>query len=509
MSNRKNGMRSEDVTSVTISGAADSSGARLARGDGDRSGVRLAPGDVVEVVAGEAAHGGWCVARLDGSGPVVFVRHALPGERVRARITEVTSRFARAEAVEILTPSADRVDPPCPYARPGGCGGCDWQHASLPAQRELKASVVRQQLRRIAGTDWPVTVEALPPDGEDKANDRAEEDGAATPGLGWRTRVKFTVRHNGMAGLRAHRSHEVIDVADCLIAHPGISDLGVPEHPWPRVTSVEAVVATDNGERAVIVSGRGRSAALTQTTAESVLAVVGHHRPREPHAPGASAQRGRADGRPAAPRAGGTTVLRGHSHLRQRAAGRSWRVSAGGFWQVHPAAADTLARAVLDALAPRAGDTVLDLYCGAGLFTGVLADAVGPGGTVTGVEASAAAVRDARRNLRATPWATVHRGDAAGVVAGGLPTARLAVLDPPRAGAAREVIEYLARPAPGGGQDAADERRVAYVSCDPATLARDIAIFAAHGWRLADLRAFDAFPMTHHVECLATLVSGS
>ena len=119
----------------------------------------------------------------------------------------------------------------------------------------------------------------------------------------------------------------------------------------------------------------------------------------------------------------------------------------GGFWQVHPAAADTLARAVLDALAPRAGDTVLDLYCGAGLFTGVLADAVGPGGTVTGIESGAAAVRDARRNLRATPWATVHQGDAAGVMARGLPAARLAVLDPPRAGAARDVIEYLARPA--------------------------------------------------------------
>jgi len=551
-------MRSEDVTSVTISGAADSSGTRLARGDrdspgvrltpgdgdspgvrltpgdgdspgvrltpgedADRSGVRLTPGDVVEVVVGEAAHGGWCMARLDGSGPVVFVRHALPGERVRARITEVTSRFARADAVEILTPSADRVEPPCPYARPGGCGGCDWQHASLPAQRELKASVVRQQLRRIGGIDWPVTVEALPPDGADRDGagedgagaDRAgkdgAEDGAATPGLGWRTRVKFAVRRDGVAGLRAHRSHDVIDVADCLIAHPGISDLGVPEQPWPRVTSVEAVVATDNGERAVIVSWQGRSAALTQTTAESVLAVVGHHRPREARVPGASAQRGRGGGRPTAPRAGGTTVLRGHSHLRQRAAGRSWRVSAGGFWQVHPAAADTLARAVLDALAPRAGDTALDLYCGAGLFTGVLADAVGPGGTVTGVEASAAAVRDARRNLRATPWATVHRGDAAGVMARGLPAARLAVLDPPRAGAAREVIEYLARPAAGGGQDAAGERRVAYVSCDPATLARDIAIFAAHGWRLADLRAFDAFPMTHHVECLATLVSGS
>jgi tRNA/tmRNA/rRNA uracil-C5-methylase (TrmA/RlmC/RlmD family) len=468
-------MRSEDVTSVTISGDADSSG------------VQLSPGDVVELVVTEAAHGGWCVGRLDGSGPVVFVRHTLPKERVRATITEVTRRFARADATEILAPSADRVEPPCPYARPGGCGGCDWQHASLPAQRELKASVVRQQLRRIAGIDRPVTVEALPGDepstGETAGKGSGED--AGTPGLGWRTRVRFAVRGDGVAGLRAHRSHEVISIADCLIAHPGIRDLGVPEQSWPRATSVEAVVATDNGERAEIVSGQVLLAALKGATAESVLAVAS---------------------RPA--------LVRGHSHLRQRAAGRSWRVSATGFWQVHPAAADTLARAVLDALRPRPGDTALDLYCGAGLFTGVLAEAVGPDGMVVGVESSSAAVHDARRNLRETPWASVYQGDAGQVIARrGLPPARLAVLDPPRAGAARDVVEYLARPArvlvPGGGDGAADERRIAYVSCDPATLARDIAIFAASGWRLENLRAFDAFPMTHHVECLATLVSSS
>ena len=490
-------MRSEDVTSVTISGSADSSG------------VRLSPGDVVEVVAGEAAYGGWCVARLDGSGPVVFVRHALPGERVRARITEVAARFARADAAEILAPSADRVEPPCPYARPGGCGGCDWQHASLPAQRELKASVVRQQLRRIAGIDRPVTVEALPGDepGDTDAGNHAGKDagkdagGAGTPGLGWRTRVRFAVRGDGVAGLRAHRSHEVINLADCLI-----------EQPWPRAASVEAVVATDNRQRAVIVSGQVRSAAWKQTTAESMLAVAGRSGLARP------GPRGRSGGRGDPGRQSGnrTTLLRGHSHLLQRAAGRTWRVSAMGFWQVHPAAADTLARAVLDALRPQPGDTVLDLYCGAGLFTAVLAEAVGPDGTVVGIESGSAAARDARRNLRGTPWASVYQGDASQVIARhGLPRARLAVLDPPRAGAARDVIEYLARPArvlaPGGaaGADdaAAGERRIAYVSCDPATLARDIALFAAHGWRLENLRAFDAFPMTHHVECLATLVS--
>ena len=104
-------------------------------------------GEAVEVTAEDVAQGGWCVARPAGL-PVVFVRHALPGERVIARVTEVTSRFARAEATEVLRPSPDRVEPPCPNARPGGCGGCDWQHANLPAQRALKAAVIGQQLRR-------------------------------------------------------------------------------------------------------------------------------------------------------------------------------------------------------------------------------------------------------------------------------------------------------------------------------------------------------------------------
>src|SRR6201996_8072823 len=197
-------------------------------------------GDVVEVTPGDVAHGGWCVARPD-DGPAVFVRHALPGETVLARITEVTSRLARADAIEILVPSPDRVPAPCPYAQPGACGGCDWQHAALPAQRALKAAVVRQQLRRLAGVDRDVVVEAL--DGDE---------GGADPGLGWRTRVQFAVSEAGVSGLRAHRSHEVIGIDRCLIAHPGITALGLTGRRWPDTGSIEAVVAPQTGERAVI-----------------------------------------------------------------------------------------------------------------------------------------------------------------------------------------------------------------------------------------------------------------
>jgi tRNA/tmRNA/rRNA uracil-C5-methylase (TrmA/RlmC/RlmD family) len=431
--------------------------------------------ELVELVAGEVAHGGWCVAREPG-GRVVFIRHALPGERVRARITDATAKFARAEAVEIITPSPDRVAAPCPHAGPGGCGGCDWQHASLPAQRRLKADVVRQQLRRIAGLDVEITVEPVPGD----------EDG-----LGWRTRVRYTVRPDGTAGLLRHRSHEVADAGGCLIAHPLVRAADVTSQRWEGARWVEVAAAPGSGERALIVSPRPGPPGQAAVRAARQL-------------PGQAADTVLTD------RGGRLAPLRGSGVLHQTAAGRDWRSAAGVFWQGHPGAAGALADAVLAALQPRPGDTALDLYCGGGLFAGVLAAAVGPEGSVTGVESDPAAVRDARHNLRGTPWARIHRGDVATVLArGGLPAARLAVLDPPRAGAGRPVIGPLLQPAAGAaGGDAAGAAlaRVAYVSCDPATLARDVALFAAAGWRLEGLRAFDIFPMTHHVECVATLV---
>ena len=466
-------------------------------------------GQAVEVTVTDVAQGGWCVARPEGL-PVIFVRHALPGERVIAQVTEVTSRFARADATEIREASPDRVEPPCPSAHPGGCGGCDWQHASLPAQRALKAAVIAQQLRRVAGLelDREITVEPLP------------GDEPAESGLGWRTRVQFAVRPDGVAGLRAHRSHEVIDIGDCPIAHPAIRDLGLLDHVWEGAGTVEAAVGSagpdDPGQpdRVVILTKGGRRAQ------------GGRHAQGGRQAPGAAPGTGGARagrGRAAAVRSEDrvelfpheavdaveaeavmirtghkVTPLHGRQYLAQFAAGRHWQVSAGAFWQVHPGAADALCEAVLGALEPKPGDTALDLYCGAGLFAGVLAPVVGPEGTVTGIESDAAAVRDARANLSGYRWATVRRDDVAEAVAdAGLPPARLVVADPPRSGLAREVVGYLTGDGPA--------ERFAYVSCDPATLARDLGLLIAGGWHLDGLRAFDAFPMTHHVECVAVL----
>jgi tRNA/tmRNA/rRNA uracil-C5-methylase (TrmA/RlmC/RlmD family) len=423
----------------------------------------LQVGQELEVAIEDVAQGGWCIARPEGM-PVMFVRHALPGERVVARVTEVTAKLARADAVAILEASADRVEAPCPQARPGRCGGCDWQHASLPAQRALKANVIMQQLKRLAGIDREVTVEPLP---------------GSESGLGWRTRVQFAVDRAGVAGLRGHRSHHVIDIGDCLIAHQDIRDLDIPGDEWRRpgnhwIGAVE-----------VAVGGADSADNFAVTVVEEHDQRRKTKNPRRQNEVGRLAQAKH-------------TLVEGRPYLAERAAGRLWQVSADGFWQVHPAAADTLAAAVSAALDPKAGDTVLDLYGGAGLFAGVVAPLVGPDGAVTGVESDAAAVKDARQNLSDCPWVKFIKADVAQAVADAdLPPARLVIADPPRAGLAREVVDYLAAEGPA--------ERFAYVSCDPATLARDLALLIAAGWTLAELRAFDAFPMTHHVECVALL----
>lgn len=444
-------------------------------------------GDVLELTAGEVVHGGWCVSRQDDTGWVIFLRHALPGERVLATVTQATARFARADATQILRPSADRVTAPCPYARPGACGGCDWQHASLPAQRALKAAVIRQQLSRIGGIDVEVEVEAL--DGDDR-------------GLGWRTVVSFAVDASGRAGLRKHRSHEIVEIDRCLIAHELVTAVDVTGKRWPEAQSVEVSVAPATGESGVLVTGRSTTDALPEIAADSIQLLR---------------------------KSGARTPIRGRGYLTQRAAGRDWRVTLGSFWQVHPGAAEALAATVLAAVDPQPGDTVLDLYCGAGLYAGVLAEAVGPDGAVIAIEQDPASVRDARYNLRFWPWAQVYRGDVAAVLAQtGLGGASIAVLDPPRVGASRQVIDALCGrgrsgagrgstggrgrgsggPAREGALPGSALRRIAYVSCDPATLARDLRLLLDAGWQLTGLRGYDAFPMTHHVECLATLVRG-
>ena len=356
-------------------------------------------GERFEAEVGPVAHGGHCVVRLpEPESRVVFVRHALPGERVVLEVTEGTDgdRFWRADAVEVLDASPDRVPAPCPVAGPGLCGGCDFQHVTLPAQRALKASVVREQLVRLGRLDADdplvsgLAVEAVPGD---------------VDGLRWRTRQRYVALPDGRRGMRKHRSHDVVPVEDCLL-----------EAPAPAAHTVHGV---------------------------------------------------------------------------------DFSVAADGFWQVHPGAPEVLVDAVLDLLAPRPGETALDLYAGVGLFARFLLGAVGRETRVVAVEGDAAACDHARLNLADHPRAVVARGPVERVLASSYDEPfDLVVLDPPREGAGKAVVEQVADRAP---------RAIAYVACDPAALGRDVATFASLGYRLTSLRAFDLFPMTHHVECVALL----
>ena len=357
-----------------------------------------AVGTRIEGVVGPVAHGGHCVLRQE-EGPVVFVRHALPGERVVVEVTEGVEgdRFWRGDAVEVLEASPERVEPPCPFSGPGRCGGCDLQHVALPAQRALKAAVVREQMQRLAKLEVDVEVEAVPGD---------------VDGLRWRTRQRYVSLPDGGKGMRKHRSHEVVEVDDCRIDAAG----RVPAEQLHTVRGVEFSVADD------------------------------------------------------------------------------------GFWQVHPGAPEVLVASVLDGLEPRAGDRVLDLYAGVGLFARFLGQAAGVTGAVGMIEGDRVAVDHARTNLATLPgrWEAVS-GDVERVLTkprGPILTGAvdLVVLDPPRTGARRKVVREVARRTP---------RRIAYVACDPAALARDTAYLAEAGYSLRSLRGLDLFPMTHHIECVA------
>jgi len=375
---------------------------------------RSVVGDRFTVEVGPVAHGGHCVARVplpDGSTRVVFVRHALPGETVVVSITEGTEgdRFWRGDAVSVESASPDRVEAPCRYAGPGLCGGCDFQHVALPAQRELKAAVVREQLVRLGKLDPAdplvagIVVEAVPGDRD---------------GLRWRTRVEYAAAPDGSRGMRRHRSRSVIPVDDCLIAAE---------------------------DARVLPSGAG-------TLVERVETGLGS---------------------------------------------REFAVDADGFWQVHPGAPRVLVETALGMLDPQPGEKALDLYAGVGLFAAYLASAVGERGRVVAVEGDPGACDHARGNLGEFRHARVSAGSVDRVLATELDEPfDVVVLDPPREGARRKVVEQVVDRAP---------RAAAYVACDPAALGRDVAIFAEHGYRLTALRAFDLFPMTHHVECVALL----
>ncbi len=382
---------------------------------------------------------GGAVGRTD-DGQVVFLRHALPNEFVRATVSEVAKSFVRADTTSVIEASSERVTPPCRYAHAGGCGGCDLQHASTEAQLEWKSQLVTEHLSRIAHLEWRVDVEEV-----------------GVPAQGSRTRLRCGVDENGRLGLRPYRSNELVTIDECWISASPFADAFDEE--WPDAEEVElraigdtyfAVARHDVGEESQFAVSTLGGAPLPADT--STMVRVGAH---------------------------------------------DYRVGPLSFWQSHRAAPDVLVRTVMKFADVAPGDHVVDLYSGVGLFTVPLAAAAGPTGRVTSVESSEDAVADAEfntrhfrtvtlRDWRVTPRAindTVSAGD-------------VVVLDPPRNGAGKAVASALVRRAP---------RRIVYVSCDAATFARDLAVLLEGGYRLLQLRAFDLFPMTEHVELVGVL----
>ncbi|OHV00465.1 class I SAM-dependent RNA methyltransferase [Mycobacterium talmoniae] len=389
----------------------------------------MTPGELTLTV-GPPANGGSCVARHDGR--VVFVRYALPGERVRARITAQRESYWHAEAVEVLEPSADRIASACPIAGRDGAGCCDLAFVEPAAARALKAEVVSGQLARLGGHQW-----------------HGETEPVGTVGTtGWRTRVRLAVGADGHAGFHRYHSDELVTDLRCGQLPDGMLD-GLP-HGFSPGDQVHVVV-DDNNIRHVVTTAR-------------------HRRPE---------------------------VVEGDYHATQRVGGRRWQLPVTAFWQAHREGARVYSDLVADWAQPGTGATAWDLYGGAGVFAAVLGQAVGESGRVVTVDTSRAAAGAARAALADLPQVRVVTDSVRRALAAQRSAAEVAVLDPPRAGAGREVIDLLA---------GAAVSRVVHIGCEAASFARDIGLYRQHGYTVEQLRVFDAFPLTHHVECVALLI---
>ena len=395
--------------------------------------VTLEVGQRFTVTIEKVAHGGHFIARHEGA--VIFVRHGIPGEEAEIVITSVGSSFNRGDVVTVLTPSADRVSPPCRYAHREGCGGCDFQHISISRQRSLKADVIAEQFSRIAKMELVVDVEEV-----------------GKP-LGWRTRCTSVTTKSGALGFYQARSNRIVPVDDCRILVPEMQFAELAKRGAKGDQRIEISIS-NTGERSIATAGaRDESPMRLSDGVEVAHYTVGDN---------------------------------------------TFEVSQKSFWQSHKDAPRVLTEAVLNYAELRAGDHVLDLYGGVGLFTAAILPLVGETGAVDLVEGSKSATSDATRNFADSKNVTVITGDVTKVITR-FSHSDVVVLDPPREGAGKEVIENLSRIAP---------RTIVYVACDPAALARDTAYLRDFGYELEAIRAFDLFPMTHHIECVAKFVAG-
>lgn len=513
-------------------------------------------GQTLTVTCEAPAHGGAFVARTEQG--VIFVRHGIVGEQAEVRITAIgpKRRFYFADVVSVPVPSLARRPHPWIQADalatdeeraaatgvPELLGGMEYGHISLAEQRRYKTDIVRTQINRLGGLPLEsplltnLIVEELP------LRDNNE-------GLSWRSRVRYNVtkvrtepgnepsdqKNSGKkspavtwrVGMHPYRASQPVPVVDFPLAATELRNLELEKLNLRGVREVEATV-----------SSRGR--VLLQFIVDprfSIEEVAKDIEQQAADAWGLLAKRkislfftpqSTSNGKPKRRRPGSS-----HTPYRRVPEGDqllgaglrsvteevtfgsrrfSYQVSAGGFWQIHRAAPSTMVGTMLTMLRPQEGECTLDLYAGAGLFTAALADAVGASGTVVSIEGSPVTHKDARSNFApdgcsrtensANTRIEVIRGDVArhlvdlktALEFGEIPAVDAVVLDPSREGANRTTLERL---------DALDPKRILYVACDPASLGRDTGILRELGWDMVQLRAFDMYPNTHHVESVA------
>jgi 23S rRNA (uracil1939-C5)-methyltransferase len=419
----------------------------------------------IEITLDAIAHGGEAIGRH--AGKAIFVPYAIPGERVRIEIVEERDRWARARLLDVLERSPDRVEPPCPYFGPDACGGCQWQHIAYPRQAELKQQIVADQLRRLGRIAQP-PVSDIVALADPAADDDASAAAVAFLEYGYRNNVQFALTREGRLGFRRAASHDVIPVERCLLLDTRLDDLHAAlDVAWPELIGVDLRAGTEVDDTLIIFEAGGDEAPELEIDLPAACALLTRR---------------------------GLTPLIGEPWVFIEVLGRRYRVSAESFFQVNTVGAAALVEIVTAYADPRPGDILLDAYCGAGLFALALAEQAGE---VIGVESSPSACEDFAFNAGDQPNIALHEG----LVEEVLPTLRaegqhvdIVVLDPPRAGAGPEVIRELAALGP---------RRMVYISCDPATLARDAVHLAATGYRLVEAQPVDLFPQTFHVETVA------
>jgi len=405
-------------------------------------------GDRLTLQLMDMAHGGEAVGKHERK--VIFVPYAIPGESVRVEIVEDRGRFARARLLQVLEASPRRVQAPCPHF--GVCGGCQWQHLAYEAQLEYKRSIVLTQLQRIAGLSEADVRPTL---------------GMETPWR-YRNRVQFHASDDGQLGFMAANSHDVIPVEQCLLMHPLLESVfDALDMELPDLLSLSLRAGIHTGDQMVVFEmGSDQPPELELDLPVSCVLLL-------------------SDGTP--------VTLVGSPYLHEQVAGRQYRISAPSFFQVNTLQAEVLALQVLSALKPEPDSVVLDGYCGVGVFALGLAALARQ---VIGVEVSTSAIADAQANAAGLGNVSFVCGTVRKILPTLELTEPLVVVDPPRAGLDGPALAALLKLAP---------TRVVYVSCDPATLARDVKVFLTAGYQLRAVQPIDMFPQTYHIETVTLL----